>query len=183
MSLSVRPPPSWDRSSRSLACAAMAQDVSRYLSWESIIYPDGGTCVPGELCGAAPSYRAASAARMYAVCGSVRSLRPASPRSVLRASARLDFAKAWGTCATPMGTGEPPACQGSSASLASGTGARSAPLAAPHRAAIFSRNPKARHVSRAMPGLRALTHPPACAVAARCRNVPHRTSCASAQCS
>ena len=24
----------------------MALDVSRYLAWESIIYPDGGTCVP-----------------------------------------------------------------------------------------------------------------------------------------
>ena len=24
----------------------MALDVSRYVAWESIIYPDGGTCVP-----------------------------------------------------------------------------------------------------------------------------------------
>ena len=28
----------------------MALDVSRYLAWESIIYPDGGTCVPGQPC-------------------------------------------------------------------------------------------------------------------------------------
>ena len=59
----------------------MAQDVSRYLSWESIIYPDGGTCVPLELCSAAPTHRAASAARICAVRGGVRSLRPAAAPS------------------------------------------------------------------------------------------------------
>ena len=144
----TRAPPSRVRGPRQQPpprAAVMALDVSRYLAWESIIYPDGGTCVPSPLCGAAPERQAArfaSSVSSRVTFSPFSRLSRAAPPTASKATARLVCAKAWGTCATPMGTGEPLVCVGCAVARAEGALARPAPLAPSHLGGHHSRNPK-----------------------------------------